>query len=91
MYNKFDQIWDKLGIKDALVEKDCTNKLKKMAWTIFIVAKNKLCEGTFRLNMPGGNQNLMEYTLLILAVLHLVVLHSNCSSYIHEANPDVKI
>lgn len=62
-----------------------------MAWTIFIVAKNKLCEGTFRLNMPGGNQNLMEYTLLILAVLHLVVLHSNCSSYIHEANPDVKI
>ena len=39
MYNKFDQIWEKLGIKDAMVEKDCTNKLKKMAWTIFIVAK----------------------------------------------------
>lgn len=91
MYNKFDQIWEKLGVMDAQVERDCASKLKKMTWIIFIVAKNKLCEGNFKMNMPGGNQNLLEYTLLILAVIHLVILHSNCSSYLHESQPDLKI
>lgn len=41
LYNKFNEIWKKLGIKDKYLNKDCEGKIKNFAWLIFITAKSK--------------------------------------------------
>ena len=44
MYNKFDQIWQKLEIKDISFKKASTDNMKKTAWLIYLIAKNQLYE-----------------------------------------------
>ena len=44
MYNKFDQIWQKLDIKDASVKKACSDNMKKTAWLIYLIAKYNIYE-----------------------------------------------
>jgi hypothetical protein len=42
IYNKFDNIWNKIDIKDNSLERACSEKLKKFTWLIFLVAKNNI-------------------------------------------------
>jgi hypothetical protein len=67
MYNKFDQLWHKLEVKDKS-EKACEQKLKKMGWLIYIVTKHQIFEREGGLNMHG-NHSLPEFAYLILATL----------------------
>lgn len=78
MYNKFDTIWSKLDIKDKCVEKACHEKLKKTAWLMYIVSKHSIFEEEGKMNMHG-NHSLPEFAFLILAVLQVIVVHSNHS------------
>ena len=41
MFTKFNEIWEKLQIKDRTLIKDCEGKIKKMAWLLFIIVKGK--------------------------------------------------
>ena len=41
IYNKFNEIWGKVGIKDKSVTRACADKIRKMTWLIFIIAKGK--------------------------------------------------
>lgn len=69
MFNKFDHIWQKLEVKDknmVLTEE----KLKKMGWMIYILAKQNIFES-------NAIQSLPEYAFLILATLHLIVMRAN--------------
>ena len=44
MYNKFESIWTKLEIEDFHVSKACAENLKKVAWLIYLIAKQKIFE-----------------------------------------------
>ena len=87
MFNKFDNIWQKLDLKDKNIEKACEENLKKTAWLVYIVAKHSIFEEEAKLNMHG-NHSLLEFAFLILAVLHTVILHSNHSK---DSQSDVEI
>jgi hypothetical protein len=76
MYNKFDTIWSKLDIKDKSVEKACQEKLKKTTWLMYIISKHAIFEEEGKMNMHG-NHSLPEFAFLILAVLQIMVVHSN--------------
>lgn len=39
LFNKFDEVWKKIQIKDRYLNKDCEGKIKNLAWLIFITAK----------------------------------------------------
>ena len=39
VFNKFEDIWNKLGIKDKSLNKASAEKIRKLAWLIFIIAK----------------------------------------------------
>ena len=61
MFNKFDDIWQKLEVKDKNLAHE--EKLKKMGWLIYILAKQHIFEEMH------GNHNLPEFAFLILATL----------------------
>lgn len=43
MFNKFDEVWRKIHIKDRTMSKDCEGRLRNLAWLIFIIARGTLC------------------------------------------------
>ena len=73
MFNKFDHIWQKLEVKDKNLALSTEEKLKKMGWLIYILAKQHI----FSAHNMHGNHSLPEFAFLILATLQLVVLKAN--------------
>lgn len=39
VFNKFEEIWNRLGIRDKTLNKASADKIKKLSWLIFIIAK----------------------------------------------------
>ena len=67
MFNKFDFLWGKLEVQDRSIEKSCHQKLKKLAWYIYLCSKPQLFDSQY------DPSKLPEYALAIVAVLELMV------------------
>lgn len=39
VFNKFEEIWNKLGIRDKTLNKVSADKIRKFAWLIFSISK----------------------------------------------------
>lgn len=42
LYSKFQEIWGRLKIADKTLNRESSERMKAMAWLIFITAKSKL-------------------------------------------------
>ena len=65
MYNKFDQIWSKLEVKDSGVKKACAENLKKMSWLLYLMAKYEIFEKDSNSPCPS----MLQLAFLIVAVI----------------------
>lgn len=72
MYNKFDCVWDKLGVKDLQVQKACKDKLKKLTWHLYLHAKATCFTQEEVPDLP-------EYAILIVVVLDFMASNLNPS------------
>lgn len=68
------------------LNKDCAEKLKKISWLIFIIAKGKrfliynlnfklICDSVVRILQRRGD--IVEFAYLLVAVLHIVIKYSS--------------
>jgi len=44
IFNKYDNLWNKLEIKDLVVHKACTDKLKRIIWIIYLISKFEIID-----------------------------------------------
>lgn len=70
VFNKFEMCWAKMEISDFQVEKACVDKLKKLAWLVYITASSQIL---------GVDGLMLDKTYLALSVLGLVATNSNHS------------
>mgnify|MGYP000742710885 CR=1 FL=1 len=76
MFKKFDSVWTKLEVSDKTIETACVEKLRRMAWMIYITSKDMISE-------TSHGSSLTELAFLIVAVLHFLVENTNHSSSKH--------
>lgn len=65
IFTKFEEIWKKIGINDKSLNKACTDKLKKTAWLIFIIAKVRILQ---------RRGDLVDFAYLLVSVIYFVML-----------------
>ena len=69
LYEKFSSIWDSFQVKDKSLTMTCASQIKKLAWLIYIVVKNKvICQNKSR-------EDITEIVFLMYAVLLRVLLN----------------
>ena len=67
IFAKFEELWTKIGIKDKSLNKDCSEKLKKLGWLIFIIAKVRILQ---------RRGDIVEFAYMIVAVLHILIMNA---------------
>ena len=51
IYNKFDSVWSKLALRDSSIDKACCEKLKRIAWLSYLLAKESILEKQVELKL----------------------------------------
>ena len=78
IYNKFDNVWTKLGAKDISIEKDCCEKLKRMVWLVYLLTKQEVIDKDISQGISG---NLLDQAFLLIAVCQLFVINVKHDKY----------
>ncbi len=67
LFSKFEEIWEKLAVKDKTISTDLADKLKKITWIIFILGKVRIL---------NRKNDLVDSAYLLAAAIHVVAVHS---------------
>ena len=62
MFEKYDQVWNKIGIKDHMLAKSCSDKIKQMGWLLYVIFKFEMFEKN-QIQLDQDYSSILEQTL----------------------------
>mmetsp|Transcript_556 Transcript_556/g.603 ORF Transcript_556/g.603 Transcript_556/m.603 type:complete len:133 (+) Transcript_556:323-721(+) len=88
IFTKFEDLWSKLGIQDRTLNTDCSEKIKKICWLVFIIGKVRILQ---------RRGDIVEFVYLLAATVYIVNIYlpkqvsSNLiNDFLKEAVPEEK-